>query len=135
MKNFIDVGAGVVDYDYRGNVGVVLFNHGDADFVVARGDRVAQLVLERISMAPAKEVQDLPDTARGAGGFGSTGVAASVTGNEAAQEGSPKRQRIEEGSNAADELVLVKKLTDLAILPIRGSAHAAGNALIAFCLL
>ena len=79
VKNFIDVGAGVVDYDYRGNVGVVLFNHGDADFVVARGDRVAQLVLERISMAAAKEVQDLPDTARGAGGFGSTGVAAGVT--------------------------------------------------------
>jgi dUTP pyrophosphatase len=75
VKNFIDVGAGVVDYDYRGNVGVVLFNHGDQDFAVARGDRVAQLVLERISMAPAVEVQELSDTTRGSGGFGSTGVA------------------------------------------------------------
>jgi dUTP pyrophosphatase len=76
VKNFIDVGAGVVDYDYRGNVGVVLFNHGEVDFAVARGDRVAQLVLERISMAGATEVQELAETSRGAGGFGSTGVAA-----------------------------------------------------------
>ena len=74
MKNFIGTGAGVVDYDYRGNVGVVLFNHGDEDFAVSRGDRVAQLILERISMAGAEEVQELSDTARGAGGFGSTGV-------------------------------------------------------------
>ena len=76
MKNFIDVGAGVVDYDYRGNVGVVLFNHADEDFTVQKGDRVAQLILERISMAAAEEVQELSDTARGAGGFGSTGVSA-----------------------------------------------------------
>ncbi len=76
MKNFIDVGAGVVDYDYRGNVGVVLFNHSDEDFTVQKGDRVAQLILERISMAAAQEVQELSDTARGAGGFGSTGVSA-----------------------------------------------------------
>jgi deoxyuridine 5'-triphosphate nucleotidohydrolase len=74
VKNFIDVGAGVVDYDYRGNVGVVLFNHGEQDFAIARGDRVAQLILERICMAPAVEVQELSDTARGSGGFGSTGV-------------------------------------------------------------
>ena len=43
-KKFIDVGAGVVDYDYRGNVGVILFNHGEEDFVVRKGDRVAQLI-------------------------------------------------------------------------------------------
>lgn len=50
-KNSIDVGAGVVDYDYRGNVGVILFNHSNEDFVINAGDRVAQLILERISMA------------------------------------------------------------------------------------
>ena len=50
-KNSIDVGAGVVDYDYRGNVGVILFNHSDTDFQISIGDRVAQLILERISMA------------------------------------------------------------------------------------
>jgi dUTP pyrophosphatase len=44
-KNFIDTGAGVIDYDYRGNVGVVLFNHAETDFVVSKGDRIAQLIL------------------------------------------------------------------------------------------
>ena len=78
MKNFIDVGSGVVDYDYRGNVGVVLFNHSEEDFVVSKGDRIAQLILESISMAPAKEVQELDETDRGAGGFGSTGIARST---------------------------------------------------------
>lgn len=52
----IDVGAGVVDYDYRGPVGVVLFNHGQEDFKVNKGDRVAQLILERICMADIEEV-------------------------------------------------------------------------------
>lgn len=55
----IDVGAGVVDFDYRGPVGVVLFNHGSEDFKVNRGDRVAQLILERISMADTEEVREL----------------------------------------------------------------------------
>uniref|UniRef100_A0A7S3PX71 Deoxyuridine 5'-triphosphate nucleotidohydrolase n=1 Tax=Chaetoceros debilis TaxID=122233 RepID=A0A7S3PX71_9STRA len=74
VKKFIDVGAGVVDADYRGAVGVVLFNFGDKDFVVKKGDRVAQLVLEKISMVDAVEVEELSDTKRGTGGFGSTGV-------------------------------------------------------------
>lgn len=146
-KNFIDTGAGVIDEDYRGNVGVILFNHSDQDFVgawglngatrtvpccvmsrphddeeqicraldqrsagtrlqrsswlasaalvtswvaallppapkktlcstttVKRGDRVAQLVLERIAIPEVAEVEDLDSTDRGAGGFGSTGV-------------------------------------------------------------
>ena len=64
----------VIDADYRGNVGVVLFNHGDEDLEVKRGDRVAQLILEKISYADIIEVADLDSTARGEGGFGSTGV-------------------------------------------------------------
>lgn len=56
VKKMIDVGAGVVDYDYRGPVGVVLFNHGSEDFKVQKGDRVAQLILERICMADIEEV-------------------------------------------------------------------------------
>jgi dUTP pyrophosphatase len=75
VKHFIDVGAGVVDADYRGAVGVVLFNHAETDFAVARGDRVAQLVLERIATPPVEVVEELDGTERGAGGFGSTGVA------------------------------------------------------------
>ena len=74
LKKFIDVGAGVVDSDYRGEVGVVLFNHGDQDFQVKMGDRIAQLVLEKIDTPPIEEVQGLDNTVRGSGGFGSTRV-------------------------------------------------------------
>lgn len=73
-KNFIDTGAGVIDADYRGPVKVLLFNHSDADFAVAEGDRVAQLVLERIYTPEVEEVQELEESVRGAGGFGSTGT-------------------------------------------------------------
>jgi dUTP pyrophosphatase len=55
--------------------GVVLFNHSDEDFEIKRGDRIAQLILERICMADIVEVNELASTDRGAGGFGSTGVA------------------------------------------------------------
>ncbi|KAH8377646.1 hypothetical protein KR093_006421 [Drosophila rubida] len=74
VKNFIDVGAGVVDEDYRGNLGVVLFNHSDADFEVKRGDRIAQFICERIFYPELEQVDKLEDTVRGEGGFGSTGV-------------------------------------------------------------
>ncbi|MCJ8733029.1 hypothetical protein PDJAM_G00218270 [Pangasius djambal] len=72
-KHFIDVGAGVVDEDYRGNVGVVLFNFGKETFEVKKGDRVAQLVCERICYPDLQELKTLDETERGAGGFGSTG--------------------------------------------------------------
>ena len=75
-KHFIDTGAGVIDEDYRGNVMVLLFNHSEKDFEVKKGDRVAQLVLERIVTPEVVVVEDLDDTSRGAGGFGSTGVSA-----------------------------------------------------------
>nr|XP_021486967.1 deoxyuridine 5'-triphosphate nucleotidohydrolase, mitochondrial [Meriones unguiculatus] len=73
VKHFIDVGAGVIDEDYRGNVGVVLFNFGKEKFEVKKGDRVAQLICERIFYPDLEEVQALDDTERGTGGFGSTG--------------------------------------------------------------
>ncbi|XP_032153417.1 deoxyuridine 5'-triphosphate nucleotidohydrolase, mitochondrial isoform X1 [Sapajus apella] len=72
-KHFIDVGAGVIDEDYRGNVGVVLFNFGKEKFEVKKGDRIAQLICERIFYPEIEEVQALDDTERGSGGFGSTG--------------------------------------------------------------
>ena len=72
LKKFIDVGAGVVDADYRGEVGVVLFNHGDQDFEVKMGDRIAQLILEKISTPEVEEVSGLDSTVCGSGGFGST---------------------------------------------------------------
>jgi dUTP pyrophosphatase len=88
VKNGIHVGAGVVDADYRGEVGVVLFNLGQEDFHIQPGDRIAQLVLERIVMAPVEEVEELDETVRGAGGFGSTGIAAK-------EDGDVKRARID----------------------------------------
>lgn len=74
VKNFIDVGAGVVDEDYRGVLKVVLFNHSDSDFEVKKGDRIAQLICQKIYYPELEEVQDLTDTVRGEGGFGSTGT-------------------------------------------------------------
>ena len=72
-KKHIDVGAGVIDPDYTGNVGVVLFNHGSDTLEITQGDRIAQLLLERVSTPPVEEVIDTSETKRGASGFGSTG--------------------------------------------------------------
>ncbi|XP_038884972.1 deoxyuridine 5'-triphosphate nucleotidohydrolase [Benincasa hispida] len=74
LKHAIDVGAGVIDADYRGPVGVILFNHSDVDFEVKAGDRIAQLILEKIVTPEVREVEDLDSTLRGEAGFGSTGV-------------------------------------------------------------
>jgi dUTP pyrophosphatase len=73
-KNFIDVGAGVVDADYRGNVHVLLFNHGEMDFVIVKGDRIAQLIVEKILMPSVSQVLVLDESSRGGKGFGSTGL-------------------------------------------------------------
>ena len=66
---------GTVDSDYRGEVKVILVNHGEEDFVIRRGDRIAQLVIAPVVQAVWAEVDSLDETARGAGGFGSTGAA------------------------------------------------------------
>ncbi|MEE9434614.1 MAG: dUTP diphosphatase [Sphingorhabdus sp.] len=65
---------GTIDSDYRGEVKVILANLGDEDFQVSRGDRIAQIVVAPVTQAKMTEVDTLDDTARGAGGFGSTGV-------------------------------------------------------------
>jgi dUTP pyrophosphatase len=64
---------GTIDSDYRGELKVLLINHGSEPFAIARGDRVAQLVLAPVVQAAWEEVAELDETARGAGGFGSTG--------------------------------------------------------------
>lgn len=69
----IDTGAGVIDEDYRGEVFVLLFNHAETDYQISVGDRIAQLVLERIVTPEVTEVQSMSETVRGAGGFGSSG--------------------------------------------------------------
>jgi deoxyuridine 5''-triphosphate nucleotidohydrolase (dut) len=65
---------GTVDADYRGEICIVLINFGEGDFVVKRGDRVAQLVINRIEQIEPVEVEELPDSERGSRGFGSTGI-------------------------------------------------------------
>ena len=62
-----------IDADYRGEIGVLLINHGSGPFVVRRGERIAQLVIARIMQAQLLPVRVLPSTTRGAGGWGSTG--------------------------------------------------------------
>jgi dUTP pyrophosphatase len=72
-KHGIDTLAGVIDADYRGPVGVILANLSDNDFEVKVGDRIAQLIVEKIVMPEIVVVQKLEESVRGAGGFGSTG--------------------------------------------------------------
>ena len=64
---------GTIDSDYRGEIKIILFNHGKEDFTINNNDRVAQMVLMPILKAEFEEVEDLPETLRGSEGFGSTG--------------------------------------------------------------
>ncbi len=64
---------GTIDSDYRGELGIVLINHGESPFVVSRGMRIAQLLISRVERVEWSEVADLPDTDRGQGGYGHTG--------------------------------------------------------------
>ena len=71
---------GTVDSDYRGEVGVILVNLGDAAVEIAHGDRIAQMVIAPVTQGVWREVETLDETARGAGGFGSTGVGERTAG-------------------------------------------------------
>ncbi len=80
-KNGVTVlnAPGTIDADYRGEVGVILINHGQENFTVTRAMRIAQMVIARYARAQWQEVSSLSETARGAGGFGSTGTKAKVS--------------------------------------------------------
>jgi len=75
LKNGVTVlnAPGTVDSDYRGEIGVILINLGDVPFVIARGDRIAQMVIAPVSQLEFEETSTLATSERGAGGFGSTG--------------------------------------------------------------
>jgi dUTP pyrophosphatase len=75
-KNGVTVlnAPGTIDSDYRGEIGVILINLGEDDFVIRTGDRIAQIVVAPVSQAKFEWVNDLTETARGEGGYGSTGV-------------------------------------------------------------
>tara|TARA_B110001450_G_scaffold234698_1_gene238853 strand:- start:114 stop:551 length:438 start_codon:yes stop_codon:yes gene_type:complete len=74
-KNNISVlnTPGTIDSDYRGEIKIIIFNHGKEDFVINNKDRVAQMILAPVVKMKFEEVDNLPDTLRGEGGFGSTG--------------------------------------------------------------
>jgi dUTP pyrophosphatase len=73
VRHGIDTLAGVVDSDYRGEVRVVLVNHGDEPFRIEKGDRIAQLLVQRVERATFAAVSTIDETDRGEGGFGSSG--------------------------------------------------------------
>jgi len=73
VRHGIDTLAGVIDSDYRGEVRVVLVNHGEEPFPIERGDRIAQLLVQRVERAVFAAVPSIEETDRGGGGFGSTG--------------------------------------------------------------
>ena len=79
FKKGIDIGAGVIDSDYRGPVGILIINNGPSEFQVEKGTRIAQLLLERVSRPEPVWVDELPTTDRGPKGFGSTGTGKIVT--------------------------------------------------------
>ena len=64
---------GTIDSDYRGEIKVIIYNHGDNDFIINNGDRIAQMILSPVIKVELEETNDLPKTIRGKGGFGSTG--------------------------------------------------------------
>ncbi|MDW9531968.1 dUTP diphosphatase [Sinorhizobium meliloti] len=73
LENGVDIMAGVVDSDYRGEVKVLILNTDRRTHVFKRGQKIAQLIIEKIALLTPEEVDDLPETLRGANGFGSTG--------------------------------------------------------------
>ena len=73
IKSSINIGAGVIDADYRGPIKICIINNGQSDFIIKIGDRIAQLILERIISPMVQEVSTLEDSSRGTSGFGSTG--------------------------------------------------------------
>ena len=74
-KNNISVlnTPGTIDSDYRGEIKIILFNHGNNEFIINNKDRIAQMILMPVHKMELEEVENLPDTLRGKGGFGSTG--------------------------------------------------------------
>ena len=75
VKNNISVlnTPGTIDSDYRGEIKVIIYNHGSNDFTINNGDRIAQMILAPVVKMNLEETKDLPETIRGQGGFGSTG--------------------------------------------------------------
>ena len=122
VKKFCDVGLGVVDVDYRGGVGVVLFNHGDQDFVVKMGDRISQIILEKIDTFKVEEVQVLGETVSGTGNFGNTRVK-KENDTEMEKEMKGKNEEIEDKNETLEGSNSGKESTDRIRKPTEGTSR------------
>ena len=74
LKNGIKTMAGVIDSGYRGEIGIVLANLSDQDYKIEKGQKIAQMLVQKVERAEIEETKNLNETSRGAGGFGSTGL-------------------------------------------------------------
>lgn len=100
---------GTIDADYRGEVGVILANLGDAPFLVGRGDRIAQLVVAPVTRAVLRRVGALSTTRRGAGGFGSTRVRSEATSKAKARTGTKTKPKTGSAGGSAAKKKIRKK--------------------------
>ena len=124
VKKPIDVGAGVVDSDYRGEIGVVLINHSNKDFEVNVGDRIAQMILEQIKTPEVVKQADLDQTDRGEKGFGSTGM--NEMGKELGQEKSGQNESEKNGNGTVNRNNVNKNV--IPTVTDRGQGDVAKNA-------
>ena len=118
VKKFIAVGEGVIDNDYRGEIGVVLFNHSAVDFLVQVGDRIAQLILETIKTPAVQKVIALSAIDRCSGGLGSTGLQSSGSSNSVIQK---------ENRAKKSEKVQKERMLEGSKEKITPSSHTAGS--------
>ena len=110
VRHSIDVGAGVIDSDYRGNINVILFNHGDEKFKYNKGDKLAQLIIEKIALVEPFGIDSLDNTERGINGFGSTGISNNNIGinynyekiTDSEEENNDKEETIDKEERTSD---------------------------------
>uniref|UniRef100_A0A914Y8W4 dUTP diphosphatase n=1 Tax=Panagrolaimus superbus TaxID=310955 RepID=A0A914Y8W4_9BILA len=116
IEHSIENYAGVIDEDYRGEIRVLLFNFSDTPFEIKKGDRIAQILCEKVAKCVWEEVQELSETNRGEGGFGSTGT-------------SEMRDKMDAGSGDAkivEKALSFEKIVEDAQEPVYGTPFAAG---------
>jgi len=116
IENSLKIFAGVIDEDYRGEIKILLFNHGETEFKVNRGDALGQLICEKIGSCTYELAEELTETERGEGGFGSTGTSAVESKGE---------------EKAPEQAITWTKISEDAQDPVYGSKYAAGADLVA----
>ena len=113
LKKFIDVGAGAVDEDYIGESGVILFSFGDKDFKINMGDKIAQLIFEKIKTPAIVQADSLEETGRGNKGFGCTGINSEDQKN-ISQSPNQKSKSDQVSKSKTDQISIVNQSSDSA---------------------